>query len=232
MDTTEVTPNLHELRVGGWQLYLWHDSDSLVLIDTGAPGGGDDARKAVESLGFDAGALTGIVLTHFHVDHTGALGEIQQWSDAPVFAHAADAPIIRGEAPPPPPVLTDWERPIFEQASAGLPESAPPGRVDRELAGGEVLTFGGGARVVPIPGHTDGSIALHLPEHRVLFTGDTAAHMRGQVMLGIFNLDRSLAAASFRRLAELDVETVCFGHGEPITSGAGARLREVAATLR
>ncbi|TVT24157.1 MBL fold metallo-hydrolase [Amycolatopsis rhizosphaerae] len=231
METVEVIPNLHRLRVGNWQLYLWHDQDSLVLIDTGTPGGGDGVRKAIESLGFDPTALTGIVLTHFHVDHAGALAEIEQWSDAPVFAHARDASIIRGEVPPPPPVLADWERPIFEQVSAGTPEVAPPARVDRELTGGEVLEFGGGARVLSIPGHTDGSIALHLPGHGVLFTGDTAAHMEGQVMLGIFNLDRSRAAESFRRLAELDVETACFGHGEPITSGAGTRLREVAAGL-
>jgi hypothetical protein len=32
-------------------------------------------------------------------------------------------------------------------------------------------------------------------------------------------------------LAALDVETACFGHGEPIASGAGPKLREVAATL-
>ena|ERR1700752_2095669 len=37
--------------------------------------------------------------------------------------------------------------------------------------------------------------------------------------------------ASFHRLATLDVKTACFGHGEPIPSGAGDRIREVAATL-
>ncbi|WP_326546950.1 hypothetical protein QGN32_01625 [Mycolicibacterium sp. ND9-15] len=36
---------------------------------------------------------------------------------------------------------------------------------------------------------------------------------------------------SFRRLAALDVETACFGYGEPILSGARDRLRDVAATL-
>ncbi|MFE1248674.1 MBL fold metallo-hydrolase [Streptomyces sp. NPDC058735] len=32
-----------------------------------------------------------------------------------------------------------------------------------------------GAHVVPVPGHTHGSIALHLPGHGVLSTGDTVA---------------------------------------------------------
>jgi hypothetical protein len=50
-------------------------------------------------------------------------------------------------------------------------------------------------------------------------------------MLGTFNQDRPQTVASFRRLAALDAETACFGHGEPIASGACDRIREVAATL-
>ena len=64
----------------------------------------------------------------------------------------------------------------------------------------------------------------------MLFTGDTIANV-GTVMLGTFNQDRARTVASFQRLADLDVETACFGHGEPIASGAGDRIREVAATL-
>ncbi|NEE30589.1 MBL fold metallo-hydrolase, partial [Streptomyces sp. SID7982] len=85
---------------------------------------------------------------------------------------------------------------------------APPTRVDRQLAGGEVLPFGGGARVVHAPGHTPGSIALHLPRHGVLFTGDAVASA-ARVMLGVFNVDRAEAAATFRRLAALAPRTVC-----------------------
>ena len=120
--------------------------------------------------------------------------------------------------------------PIYQRVSAGLPDTAPPVPVDRELVDGDVLDFGGGAEVLAIPGHTVGSIAIHLPRDGVLFTGDTIANV-GIVMLGTFNQDRAQTVASFRRLAALDVETACFGHGEPITSSAGDRLREVAEQL-
>ena len=84
--------------------------------------------------------------------------------------------------------------------------------------------------ILEIPGHTEGSIAVHLPEAR------RAVHRRHHrqrraLMLGVFNQDRARTIASFRRLAALDVETACFGHGEPIISEAGDRLREVAVTL-
>ncbi len=146
------------------------------------------------------------------------------------MAHSADAPVIRGEAVGPPPNFTDFERELHARVAAGLPP-APPARVDREVRDGDVLDFGGGARVISTPGHTDGSIALHLPEHGVLITGDIAAEYEGEVILGVFNLDRAQAAASFGRLADRDADIACFGHGEPVIGDAQARLQQAAATL-
>ena len=48
-----------------------------------------------------------------------------------------------------------------------------------------------GARVIVTPGNTDGGIALHLPGPGLLCTGDTVAHVGGQLMSGVFNLDRA-----------------------------------------
>lgn len=223
MESVTVTPNLTMLVVNGWQVYAWRDDDSVTLIDTGAPGSGAAIAEAVP--GIDR-----IVLTHGHVDHTGSAAELHSSTGAPVFAGAADAAAIRDGAPLPPPVFEDWEIPIHAQVAAGLPDAADPVPVERELRDGDILDFGGGAEVLSIPGHTEGSIAIHLPQHGVLLTGDTIANV-GTLMLGTFNQDRARTVASFRRLAALDVDTACFGHGAPIVSGAGARLREVAATL-
>jgi glyoxylase-like metal-dependent hydrolase (beta-lactamase superfamily II) len=223
MESLTVTPNLTMLRINGWQVYVWRDGDSATLIDTGAPGSGADITSAVP--GIDR-----IVLTHGHVDHTGSGAELRESTGAVVMAGEGDAAVIRGETDMPPPVFEDWEIPIYERVSVGLPNIAPPVPVDRDLSDGEVLDFGGGAHVLAIPGHTEGSIAVHLPEHGVLFAGDTIANV-GSVMLGAFNQNRARTVASFQRLAALDVETACFGHGEPITKGAGDQLRRVGATL-
>lgn len=223
MESVTVTPNLTMLVVNGWQVYAWRDGDSVTLIDTGAPGSGAAIATAVP--GIDR-----IVLTHGHTDHTGSAAELHGSTGAPVLAGAADAAAIRAGAPLPPPLFEEWELPIHARVAAGLPDAADPVPVHGELQDGDVLDFGGGAEILSIPGHTEGSIAIHLPRHGVLLTGDTIANV-GTLMLGTFNQDRARTIASFRRLAALDIDTACFGHGEPITSGAGARLREAAATL-
>jgi glyoxylase-like metal-dependent hydrolase (beta-lactamase superfamily II) len=105
------------------------------------------------------------------------------------------------------------------------PQPAVPPRIDRELRDGDELGFGDGAVTVAVPGHTPGSIALYLPRHQVLFTGDAAARgPDGKVICGVFNVDRAQAAASFRRLAGLSIAVACFGHGEPLTQDAAATL--------
>jgi hypothetical protein len=50
----------------------------------------------------------------------------------------------------------------------------------------------------------------------------------GSVMMGALNLDRARTLASFRRLAALDTDVACFGHGDPVVGGAGEALRKAA----
>ncbi|MEU4028956.1 MBL fold metallo-hydrolase [Streptomyces anulatus] len=225
MDLVEVLPRLHMFRFRIGQAYLWRDGTELTLIDAGDIDAAAAIEDAIRTLGLDPAGIRRIVITHGHRDHYGAAQELADRHGAEIIAHALDAPVVRGERPAPEPDLLDWELPLWEHGLT-VPE-APPTRVNREVTGGEVLPFGDGARVVHAPGHTAGSIAIHLPLHGVLFTGDTVASVE-RVMLGVFNVDRAGAAATFRRLAALAPRTVCVGHGDPLTENAAAAMEAAA----
>ncbi|OIJ95987.1 hypothetical protein BIV24_08020 [Streptomyces colonosanans] len=66
----------------------------------------------------------------------------------------------------------------------------------------------------------------------MLFTGDAvaASPMDGSVMLGVFNLDRAHAVRSFQRLATLDTDVACFGHGDPVLDNSADALGKAADT--
>lgn len=233
MDLVELHPDLYFLRFPLGHVYLTRDPDGLTLIDSGMPGSAPLIEEAIRSLGHDRSDVRRLVLTHFHEDHTGSAADVAAWGDVVVYAHRADAPFVRGEATGPPPVLSGWEQELWDRVHEGAPQAtAPPVRVDREVDDGDVLDFGGGAHALSVPGHTPGSLAIHLPDQGVLFTGDTIARgPDGTVILGVFNSDPPAAVASFARQAALDVEIACFGHGEPVTEGASGLLRDAAGRL-
>jgi glyoxylase-like metal-dependent hydrolase (beta-lactamase superfamily II) len=227
MNVVDVRPGLRMvLDSGPGQAYLLRRGSEAVLVDTGIAGQGDAVAAALRDWGLDRESLTHVLLTHWHPDHTGSAAELAQWPNAQIWAHRNDASIIRGDRDGSLPALTPAEDGFYAHIAGSIPQ-APPSRVDRELDDNEVLDVIG-ARVLSVPGHTDGSIALHFPDEAVLFTGDVATRQQGQVMLGPFNDDRARSRESFRRFAEIDVDTVCFGHGEPLRGADTAQLRAAA----
>ena len=69
-------------------------------------------------------------------------------------------------------------------------------------------------RLLHTPGHTPGQVAVHVPEERVVFTGDTV-FSGCQTWLYTSNVDQWLVA--LERIRALDVDHVVPGHG-PVTT--------------
>jgi glyoxylase-like metal-dependent hydrolase (beta-lactamase superfamily II) len=239
MELDQLTDWLWCLRTDFVHAYAVRERDGFCLIDT-STAGNDEA--ILELLGGLAGSareevkIVEIFLTHGHRDHTGSAAAIVARTGARVVAPAGDAPLIRAERSAPPPQLTGWEVPLFEQVMAGVPleqRLAPAaGVVPDHLAGdGDTLDWQRRATLLAVPGHTPGSTAVWFERDRVLIAGDAIASSNGQPILGVFNADPAAARDSFRRLARLDADLACFGHGDPIRSQAGLHIAEVARSL-
>lgn len=209
------------LRVSG-NVYLLageHEAEGLTLVDTGMPGRAEAILRYVAALGHQPTDVRWIVLTHYHVDHAGALADLVARTGARVLVHAADAPLVEGQ-PVSPGARGTWGHVIRAVAPFLGGRHVP---VDERLAHGDVIPVAGGLHVVHTPGHTPGSIALHLPARGVLFTGDTLLvdwHGQIQEARALFSLDIQQARASAHQLADLDFSILAPGHGPPLTDAA------------
>ena len=226
----EVLPGLYQVRTKGSKAYLILDDD-ITLIDTGGVGSGGRILKAVEELGRSPSDIRDIVITHYHLDHVGGLPEIQEYVGARTGVHLAEAPHIESDEALPNP----FTHPLLAKICEPYLRRNDPGaaRVDVILDDGDELPALGGMRIVHAPGHTAGSISLYFPNRGVLLVGDAMQYKFGRLMLPsrLFTQDMDEAAASVRKLADLDFETLCFSHFRPILEGADRRVREFATTL-
>jgi glyoxylase-like metal-dependent hydrolase (beta-lactamase superfamily II) len=90
-----------------------------------------------------------------------------------------------------------------------------------------------GLRIVDTPGHTLGHISVFEPATGILVAGDALRTNAGLAVSDPqFTADETKANASVRKLAALDVKAILCGHGEPLVSGAGTALKDLAATLQ
>jgi len=218
--------------VKGCRVYLVEGGDRLTLVDTGMAGATKKVLQAIAAIGRKPEDLREIVVTHYHGDHTGSLAELAEATGAQVCVHALDAPVVRGEQSMPSPKTPRLLSSLLGPLLGRLARPPKPSRVDRELQDGDELGVAG-LRVVHAPGHTPGQIALHMPSKGVLFVGDAIVNVLGlRPPPGIFTQDKAQARESIRKLAALECDIVCFGHGPVLMKEGSTRLRHLAQGLR
>jgi glyoxylase-like metal-dependent hydrolase (beta-lactamase superfamily II) len=176
--------------------------NEAAVVDTGTDAGEEKVAQALTAAGRAWGDVRHVILTHKHPDHVGALpGILEAATSAKAWAGEADIAAIRSPRP-------------LEVAADGA----------------DIF----GLRVVSTPGHTPGHISVYDAGAKLLITGDAAVGAEGG---GAgppgeqFTEDMTAAHASVKKLAGLDVNTILFGHGEPIETAGRQALEKLAATL-
>jgi glyoxylase-like metal-dependent hydrolase (beta-lactamase superfamily II) len=174
------------------------------------------------------------VLTHGDTDHIGFASWLHREKGIPARVHAADAARARKEVTKP---NTGWG-PVKARPLAGfLWHSARHGGLRipavEEIAtfgDGDVLDLPGSPRIIHVPGHTPGSVAVHVPAVDALLLGD--AMTTRNVLTGVdgpkpapFTLDPAQARASLDRIEGVAATWVLPGHGPAWDGGVPEALR-------
>ena len=233
-----LAPDLHRIGSDVVNVYLVEDAAGVTIIDAGLPGHWRELERELTQLGRSLDEVRGIVLTHGDTDHIGFAERFRQQKGIVVRVHELDAARARGEVKKP---NAGWGRikvrPLlkflwYSARHGGL--RIPPVREVITFTDGDVLDLPGSPRIIHVPGHTPGSVAVHVPAVNALFVGD--AMTTGNVLTGQsgpgpapFTLDPEAALASLAKLEAVPATWVLPGHGAPWNGGVAEAIRQVRA---
>jgi glyoxylase-like metal-dependent hydrolase (beta-lactamase superfamily II) len=128
-------------------------SDKALIVDPG-----EEAPRllsAIDELGVE---LEGILLTHTHFDHVGAVAPVAKATGAEVWVPQIEKPVLAD-------IMSFVPWPGF-----GPYESY---EAEHTLAGGERLELAGfEIDVIFTPGHSPGHVTYSIPDEQVVFSGD------------------------------------------------------------
>ena len=218
----EMIPDAHVYIIGK------PESKDLSMIDAGLMGKAGYKINAIQELGIQLEDIQRVIMTHTHLDHIGCLAEMREkmpWAELWVQTVEAE-PLEHGDE------RTVYGMDMFKsmcQMQYGLKDGAFTFQVDKKLIGNEQLEIGGMIwKVMHVPGHSAGSIALYDPEGKILIPGDV---IYADYAIGRFDLHGANPRKhreSLLYLAELDVNILLPGHNRILEHVPDGYLRETA----
>jgi hydroxyacylglutathione hydrolase len=218
----QLADGVHQLS--GWppnaiNVYLVED----VLIDAATRQGEKRIMRQIAGRRLSAHALT-----HAHPDHQGSSHAICERLQIPLWCGQDDVPAMET-----PGAISNSQAPGWLNWMQQRFWTGPPHPVARALKEGDVVA---GFTVLEVPGHSRGHVAYWRESDRVLILGDVLNNVNVKTGVPglnepptIFTADPARNRASARRLAELQPNLTCFGHGAPLRDPG--RLTEFVARL-
>ena len=174
------------------------DGSKRILIDPGHRHLFQHVRRGLERIGITPEQIDVVLVTHGHPDHfetAGSFGPSTRWAMSRI-----DYEFVMKYLGP----QTEIPQPAFFLQEGGLVIG------DRDF------------QAIHTPGHSPGSVCLYWRQQKVLFTGDVVFSQS----IGRTDLPggsgRQLKE-SISRLAELDVEVLCPGHGDVVAGRENVR---------
>ena len=230
----KIAEGLYRIGSDTVNSYLVVGEGGVTIIDAGLPRYWKLLKSELARLGMTLDDVRALILTHGDTDHIGFAAQLHREKGIPAYLHPADADRARLEVKKP---RSSWgpvkAAPLigflwYTVREGGLRVKAV-GEL-RPADDGQVLDVPGKPRIIHVPGHTPGSVAVHVPAVDALFIGDTMTTRN--VLTGAtgpkpapFTLEPRQALASLGRLDGIDATWVLPGHGPAWDGGVAEAVR-------
>jgi glyoxylase-like metal-dependent hydrolase (beta-lactamase superfamily II) len=153
-------------------VYVLPGDNGFALIETGPGSTLSTIKQSIASLGLELAKLKAILVTHIHLDHAGAAGQLVQETGATLYVHERGAPHLVD----PSKLVASAERIYGDlmQPLWGTMVPAPKEKVVALVGGERLNILGHDVDVIYTPGHASHHVVFLL-EGETMFTGDAAA---------------------------------------------------------
>jgi len=221
----------YRIPMGISNSYLIANNRQCILVDAGNADREKKCITTLNKLGFDCEEIGLIVITHVHYDHVGSLRALKNACKCPVVVHQKEAQLLKNGQITFPAGTNMIGRGIMGLANIMmkiLPQffSFSPVEAEITITGEMSLEpFGISGRIIPTPGHTEGSLSVVLPTGEA-FVGDLAINYLPFGLGPIFPPfadDVDILLESWKDLLEQGITTIFPAHGR---SFQAQKLRE------
>ncbi|MCX7772976.1 MAG: MBL fold metallo-hydrolase [Clostridia bacterium] len=205
---------VHPISLGFVKIYLIK-GQKAILVDTGLKGSGKRILKALSKFNINPKAISLIILTHNHTDHTGAIKELKVLTGAKIAIHQAEANSLKNGQSSPVMPLTLVGKVFAKFFGQSVIEGVPADILIRDEL--DLRPFGVEGKVLHTPGHTEGSVSVLLDDGSII-VGDLFSIKTGskgfKTSLPIIAASLPLTKKTLEKLASLNPSVIYTSHGD------------------
>lgn len=201
---------VHRIKCGNGNCYIIENGACGILVDTGK---NEFLQRVINACRKYNVKL--IVLTHAHFDHAENAAQISDMLGIPIAMNDRDCDLIKSNTNQELSASTFLGKIVL---SASLKDFAVRKMLEFKpsvlLNDGDSLSdYGIDARIISLPGHTDGSIGIDVDEKHLII-GDALMNMFYPTVSMLYrNKEEMLESA--RKISRIGDRIIYFGHGSP-----------------
>lgn len=228
----QVVPDIfsHTIQIVNFILVGEPGTSDYVIVDAGMPGSSEEMIAVCEERFGKDSRPKAILLTHGHFDHVGAIVELVERWNVPVYAHELEMPFLTGQKSYPEPDSSVEGGMVAKMSPLFPNEPIQLGSHVEKLPSDGTVPHLPEFRWIHTPGHTPGHVSFFREKDRALIVGDAFVTVKQESLYKVFTqeleisgppryltTDWQAAKRSVETLAKLKPTVAITGHGLPLT---------------